>query len=65
MQLIAEIGHLRSLRYELFHVAEFLDASGLETTRIVENESRIALEYQLILDVVNPALREYELTTDD
>jgi hypothetical protein len=65
MQLIAEFGHLRPLRYELFHVAEFPGASSLETTGIVENESRIALEYQLILDVVNPALREYELTTDD
>jgi len=26
----------------------------------VENESRVALEYQLVVDIVHPALREYK-----
>ena len=57
MQLHLKLSRLRPVRYEPFHSIKLRNASGLEATRIVKDESWIAPKYQLVLDVVHSSLR--------
>lgn len=56
MQLIFSFGHLRPLKDEPPHCIQFCYAAGLETSRVVENESGIASKDHLIFNVVHTTL---------
>jgi hypothetical protein len=52
MQLIAQSRSLGSLADESSDSLDFVNRTGLETARVMENEVRIAREHHLVVDVV-------------
>jgi hypothetical protein len=56
MQLLRQISLLSSFGDERVYCIYFSDRARFETARIVENELRITLEYQLVFDIMLSSL---------
>ena len=56
MQLLRQLQALSTFGDERFHDLHFVQGARFEATRVMENELRIALEYELIFDIMNSAL---------
>ena len=56
MQLFSQLCAFSSFGDERVYFLHFVDRAGFESTRVVENELRITLEYQLVFDFMLSAL---------
>ena len=58
MDLVLYVGCFCLLLYERKYVLKFLLASCLKTRRVMEDELWVALERKLIVDIMDPPLRQ-------
>ena len=56
MQLLREPSAARPFPYKFLHRFYLINRPGFKALGVVEDKLRIALEYQLVLDVVDSAL---------
>jgi len=57
MDLILYFSRFCHLMYEREYIVKFLLPSCLETRRIMEDKLRVAREWKLIMDIMDPSLR--------
>ena len=56
MQLLRQLQAVSTFGDERFHGLHFVQGARFEATRVMENELRVAPEYELIFDIMNSAL---------
>ena len=56
MQLLRQRLPQSTFGDERLHCLNFVQGAGFESTRIVENELRVTLKYELVFDIMNTAL---------
>jgi len=64
MDLILYVIHFCLLLYEREHLLKFLLAPCLETRRVVEDKLWVALKGELIIDIMDPSLRQQNQRID-
>jgi hypothetical protein len=56
MDALVQFHHRCALRDKLLHLLEFFFTSSFESARVMKDKTRVALEDQLIINVVVPTL---------
>ena len=64
MDLVLYFSSFCFLLYEREYILKFLLASCLETRRVMEDEQWVALEGKLIMDIMDPSLRQQNQRPD-